>query len=179
MEERHRQGAHLERLKAESDRVEQESRQFRSRVDRLLALPIAEELARAAAERQARLTGLSRIEGELRQREAEVAQLGSMVARLEQVPTAGSLLQAVAERVQRLEKLQERLAVLDDVRQRLVTGGELLDQTQADLGRHLAEYEGVLRSLGKCPTCMQPVEPDLIRRILAELAGGPVSGHSH
>jgi exonuclease SbcC len=178
-EERHRQGAHLERLLSESDRVEHESRQYKSRVDSLMALPIAEERARDAAERQARLTGLSRIEGELRQREAELAQLGSMVARLEQVPQAGALVQSVAERVQRLEKLEERLGLVADVRHRLAKGGELLEQTEAELGQHLAEYEGVLRTLGRCPTCMQAVEPQLIRRILAELAGGPASGHSH
>jgi DNA repair protein SbcC/Rad50 len=175
----HLQGARLERLKLDQNRVEQESRVYKTRIDALTALPIVEERAREAAERQTRLTGLSRIEAELKLREAELAKAGQVVQRLAAVPRAGELLQGVADRVQRLERLQERLTQLQDAGQRLTKGGELLQQTEQDLRQHLSEYEGVLRRLGKCPTCMQPVEPGSIRRILAELAGGPVSGHSH
>lgn len=178
-QELHLQGARLERLAADIGRVDQETRFYKARVDALTALPIAEERARQAAERQARLTGLERIGGDLRQREAELAQVERVLGRLGAVPRASEQVDGALARLQRLEKLQEKLTQLQDVKSRVVKGKELLSETEAELRRHLAEYEGVLRSLGKCPTCMQPVAPGAIKGIIAELAGGPASGHSH
>lgn len=176
-EEQHRQASRLERHAADLHRVETETRHYKVRVDALTALPVAEERAREAADRQARLTGLVRMDVELKRREQELAQVGQLMSRLGAVPRANEILQQVAEKEQRLARLQERLAPLQDLQQRLSKGAELLRQTEAELTRHLAEYEAVLRRLGKCPTCMQPVEPASIKRILAELATG--SAHSH
>lgn len=168
-EEQHRQGARLERLAGELQRVEQESRTYAARVDALTALPIAEQRAREAAERQARLSGLSRIESELKQRDAELARAEQLVRRLAAAPEAGDLLTGAAERLQRLAKLEEKLGQLTDIQQRLAKGAELAAATEAELNGHLSEYESVLTSLGKCPTCMQQVAPGAVRRIIAEL----------
>jgi exonuclease SbcC len=178
-EDRHRDGARLERLGAEVERMEQESQQARSRIAALASLARAEEGAREAAERQSRLTALSRIDGELRRREGEAAQATVLSERLHAVPRATDLLQAAGGALQRLGRLQEQAAQVADVDKRVATGMDLLRKTEADLQQGLREYEAVLRRLGKCPSCMQPVEAAAIPRILAELAGGPPSGHAH
>jgi exonuclease SbcC len=178
-EELYRQEARLERLGQDLGRVDQESRFYRTRVDALTALPRAEQQAREAAERQARLTQLARIQGDLGQRDAELSKVRRELTMLDAVPSAGQKLDAAAARLQRLEKLQEKASQVQDLQGRLNTGLEYLRKTEAELAQHLAEYEAVLRRLGKCPTCLQPVEPGSIKRILAELAGGPVSGHHH
>lgn len=178
-EELYRQEAKLERLQQDVTRVESETRFYSARVDALTALPIAEQRAREAAERQVRLGSLERAQGELRQRETEMARVQGQLSRLAAVPQAADQLTEALAKLQRLEKLEKQFADVADVQQRMNKGKELLVQTEADLKAHLAEYEGVLRRLGKCPTCMQPVAPGLVKQILAELAGGPSSGHSH
>jgi exonuclease SbcC len=178
-EELHRQEARLERLAQEIGRVDQERRVYKSRIDALTALPIAEERARAAAEKQVRLTNLTRVETELKVRDTELGRLQRELGQLTGVGQAGDQVQRAQASLARLEKLEQRLADLQDVAQRVAKGKEMLAQTEGDLRAHLAEYEGVLRRLGKCPTCMQPVAPTAIKSIIAELAGGPSSGHSH
>jgi len=175
----HVQGSRLERLATELQRVELDSLTCRSRVDALTALPVAEQQAREAAERQLRLTALARIDDELKRREGELAQVGRVLSRLEGVPEAAGGTQAAAEKLQRLERLLEKQAQLADADQRLVKGSEFLRQAETDLKQALAEYEGVLKRLGKCPTCMQPVEPAAVRRIIAELSGSGGIGHTH
>ncbi|HYF78693.1 MAG TPA: AAA family ATPase [Symbiobacteriaceae bacterium] len=178
-EEAHRQEARLERLQQDLTRVETEGRFYKARVDALTALPIAEQRAREAAERQTRLTVLSRVEGDLRQRESELTRVGRELDRLGDVPKAASRVTEALAQLQRLEQLEKQLAQVQEVQQRLNTGKEYLTKTEAELRGHLSEYEGVLRHLGKCPTCMQPVAPASIKQIIAELGGGPTSGHSH
>jgi DNA repair protein SbcC/Rad50 len=178
-EELYRQEARLERLGQDLGRVEQESRFYKVRIDALNALPMAEQRAREASERQVRLAQLSRIGDDLGRRETELGTLKRELARLDAVPAAGQKVEGAGTRLQRLEKLQEKLTQVQDLQQRLTTGQEYLRKTEAELKQHLAEYEGVLRRLGKCPTCMQPVEPGSIKQIIAELAGGPASGHQH
>lgn len=178
-EELHRQGSRLERLSAEVQRVEQERRVYSARVDALTALPIAEQRAREVTERQARLTGLVRIGDELKAREAGLAQARQALARLEAAPRAEERVAQAAQRGQRLDRLVEKQSQLAELTQRLAKGAEMLRQTEAELREHLAEYEGVLRRLGKCPTCLQPVEPGSIKRIIGELAGGSGASHTH
>ncbi|HYF91193.1 MAG TPA: AAA family ATPase [Symbiobacteriaceae bacterium] len=178
-EERHLQEARLERLSQEQQRVESETRYYKVRVDALTALPIAEQRARAATERQGRLTSLERAQGEWRLREGEMARVQAQLQRLSSVPQAAGRLEGALAKLQRLEQLEKQLAQVQDVQQRVGRGQELLAQTEAELRAHLAEYESVLRRLGKCPTCMQPVAPTSIKQIIAELAGGQASGHSH
>ncbi|HWI52204.1 MAG TPA: hypothetical protein VNT01_08680, partial [Symbiobacteriaceae bacterium] len=126
-----------------------------------------------------RLGSLERAQGELRLRESEMARVQGQLNRLAAVPQAADQLTEAMAKLQRLEKLEKQFADVADVQQRMNKGKELLVQTEAELKAHLAEYEGVLRRLGKCPTCMQPVAPGSIKQILAELAGGPSSGHAH
>lgn len=178
-EERYRHGARLERLAADLDRVGQESHQYRVRIDALTALPMAEQRAREAADRQARLSGLERIGTDLKRREKELAEARRQVTQLQAAPQAGDLLEAVAAKLQRLEKLQAKAKELADVAVRSAKGEEMVHEVEADLSGRLTEYERVLRHLGRCPTCMQPVPPAAIKRILAELAGGGSGGHNH
>ncbi|HYG59980.1 MAG TPA: hypothetical protein VD902_18090, partial [Symbiobacteriaceae bacterium] len=178
-EELHRDGTKLERLSADLNRVEQEGRIYRSRIDTLTALPIAEQRAREAAEQQARLTQLARIGGDLKLRDGELSRLQGQLARLGTVEKAGQQVAGATEKIQRLERLQEKLTHLQEVQQRVNKGKEMLRDTEAELRAHLAEYEAVLKRLGQCPTCLQPVAPGTVRKIIAELAGGPASGHHH
>ncbi|HWI64741.1 MAG TPA: AAA family ATPase [Symbiobacteriaceae bacterium] len=178
-EELHRHEAKLERLNQDVTRVDTETRFYKARVDALTALPIAEQRAREAAERQARLSTLTRTHDDLRARESEIARVGRELDRLTQVPSASDRLTQAIAKLQRLEQLEKQLAQVQEVQQRLNTGKEYLHKTEAELKAHLNEYEGVLRRLGKCPTCMQPVAPSSIKQIIAELAGGAGSGHSH
>ncbi|MFZ5817844.1 MAG: AAA family ATPase [Bacillota bacterium] len=174
-----RQAGRLERLAADLGRVEQESRTYRSRLAALTALETAEARAREAAERQARLAGLTRVEADLTRRSRELAQLEQAMARLTGLDRAAEIARAVAERSQRIEQLQARRGELADVQGRIAKGQELVREQESALRKALTDYEGVLRRLGKCPTCLQPVEPGAIRRIIVELAGGEPSGHHH
>lgn len=178
-EELQRQARALDRSYLEHQRMEVEIHRNKVRVDALTALPIAEERARTALEHQARLTALSRIHLDLNRRGAELAQVEQTIAQLGQVPRAADLLGEVGAKLQRLERLQQRLAPLQEAGQRLAKGAEAMQQVNQELQGALAEYERVLRQLGKCPTCLQPVEPSSVKRIIAELAGGPASGHHH
>ncbi|HEY8345953.1 MAG TPA: AAA family ATPase [Symbiobacteriaceae bacterium] len=171
-EERHRQAVRLERLRDDLSRVEQEIRRTKARLDVLTALPLAEQRAREAAERQSRLTGLLRVEAEWKRREDERRRLEGAVARLQQVPRAAGLLEEAARLQQRLERLQECLAQWRDVEDRIARGTGMLRDVEAQLERHLGALEEILTRTGRCPTCLQPVEPAAVRRILAELAGG-------
>jgi exonuclease SbcC len=170
-EEAHRQGVRLERHALESARVDQEWHQYKRRNDGLGALPEVDAKVRAATQQQSRLTVLSRLGTDLGLREAELSTVQQRVARLVAVPQAALLVESTGDRLQRLRRLEERLTQVLDLTQRLDKGQELLRQTQGELHTHIGEYETVLRSLGTCPTCMQPVPPTAIKRILAELAG--------
>lgn len=178
-EELQRQAARLERLNQELGRVEQESRVYRTRLGALGALETAEERARAAAASQARLSSLARVEADLSRRTRELAQVEQVMTRLAGLNRAGEIAQAMAEKGQRINLLQSRLAELTEVQSRLAKGQELLRAEEANMRQALARYEQVLRQLGKCPTCMQSVEPGAIRKIMAELAGGAPSSHHH
>lgn len=178
-EELQRQSSQLERLAADLGRVEQESRVGRTRLAALNALSEAEARAREAGERQARLTSLARVEADLRGRTRELAQVEQYMARLDGLNRAAELTQTIAERSQRIAQLQTKRTELADVEGRLAKGAEFVRAAEGELKSALAEYEGVLRRLGRCPTCMQPVEPGAIRKIIGELAGGAPSGHHH
>ncbi len=178
-EEIQRRAGQLQRLATDLSRVEQESRAYRGRVAALAAIETVESRTREAAERQGRLTSLSRVEADLSRRTRELAQVDLAIARLTGIDRAAEITAAIAERTERVQQLQAKQSELAEVQQRLAKGHELVRQTDAELHKALAEYESVLRRLGKCPTCLQPVEPGTIRKIMAELAGGPPSGHSH
>lgn len=173
------QAGRLNRLAGDLGRVEQEARTYRARLGALNALDLAEERARTAAERQVRLSGLTRVESDLVRRGRELAQMEQAMSRLQGLGRAAEIAQAVAAKSQRIEQLQARQAELTEVDSRIAKGQELLREQEQGLKRSLADYEALLRRLGQCPTCLAPVEPGAIRRIIAELAGGPPSGHHH
>lgn len=173
------QASRLERLQADHNRVEQEIQRTTVRVDALTALPLAAQLAQQAAERQTRLAGLSKIAAELKQREAELHRVEQAAARLAGASRAADLLEEAARKQQRLAQLEERLARWTDLTQRMTTGQQMLRDEALKLKRHTQELEAVLTRLGRCPTCLQPVEPAAVRRILAELAEGTETGHYH
>jgi len=178
-EETQRRVGRLERLATDLSRVEQESRTYRSRVAALGAIDTVESHAREAAIRQSRLSSLTRVESDLSRRLRELDQLDRAMARLTAIDRASELTQSMADKTQRIQQLQAKQAELADLQSRLAKGEALVQEQDRALRQALAEYEGVLRRLGKCPTCLQPVQPAAIPRILAELAGGPPSGHTH
>ena len=175
----HYQAARLERLQAELTRVEEEIRSTQARIDALTALPLAAQLAEEAAERQNRLAGLSKIAADLKEREAELQRVQQAAVRLAGAPRAAELLEEAARKQERLVQMQEQLAQWTDLAQRIAKGKQLLKDVEAELQRHLQELEAVLTRLGRCPTCLQPVEPAAVRRILTELAEGTDVGHYH
>lgn len=175
----HAQGAALERLGAELARVEQEAREGRARLGALNALPAAEQGARQAQERQMRLVSLINVQAELQWRERDRMEVQRGAQRLSAVARAGELTErasVVAVRLARLEAQAVQLAELDV---RVEKGQGLRQENENALNTLLADYEQALQRLGRCPTCLQPIKPEAIARIMQELAGGPPSGHQH
>lgn len=174
-----RRGGELRAAQERWVQLEAEERQVRTRIDTLRALPGAETGAQAAGVRQERLKRLRELSDELGRRTAELLQAESGLARLAHSARATELMERAEERRQRLQRLESQREDLRDVEKRVSDGREHLRQKEAELAGHLREYEQLLMRLGRCPTCMQPVEPGAIKQIIAELAGGPPSGHQH
>lgn len=152
---------------------------IRTRIDVLSAVPRAESRIQAAGDRHERLRRLMELSDDLGRRTAELSLAESGLQRLAHSARAAELIQQAEERRERLELLQARQADLHDSEKRISEGQQLLRQKESELAGCLGEYEQVLMRLGRCPTCMQPVEPGAVKGIIAELAGGPASGHQH
>jgi DNA repair protein SbcC/Rad50 len=169
----------LARIDEDLKRRDTELGRLARELARLEAVPHAAVQVDGAAERIGRLTALVRIDEELKRRETELSRLGREVARLESVPVVDERLHGAGAALQRLDVLEQKLGALAELNNRLAAGREHVVKVEADLGQSLAEYEQVLRRMGTCPTCMQPVPAASVKRIIAELAGGPSSGHHH
>lgn len=169
----------LARIDEDLRRRDTELGRLSRELSRLERVPAASEQVQAAAERQNRLTALGRVNDDWKRLEAELGRVAREKARLEAVPRADERLSQAAAAIQRLELLQEKLSALQEVQGRIKLGNEHVAKTVAELEGHLGEYEQVLRQSGKCPTCLQPVPPALVKKIMVELAGGPSSGHHH
>ncbi|WP_124727503.1 AAA family ATPase [Staphylospora marina] len=72
----------------------------------------------------------------------------------------------------RLKDLSALNEELTDTRKRIKDGREYLKQINRDMVHLLKRLEESLRSLGKCPTCMTPLEGSVIEHILEEYGGG-------
>jgi exonuclease SbcC len=146
--------------------------------ERLLAA--AESLLDRADLAARRRDQLKEIRDELERVAAQEIQLEAQLAKLDQLDQqAESILIEVEQRQARLRELIPLRNLAQDVANRLTKDRESLHQADRELNGALADYESLLTTLGRCPTCLQEVSPQTIRRIVGELSGGPASEHSH
>lgn len=145
----------------------------------LKGLPRLESVAQAATDHQTRLTTLRQAHVEIRRRDEDLATYTRMAGRLTGVARAGDILDSIGLRRQRLEQLQGARATLAAAEESLHKGAIVEQENAAALAAGIREYGTILRQLGTCPTCLQPVAPEVVDSIIGELVGGPASVHGH
>ncbi len=169
----------MARLESQLARYDEELAQFADIPEQEERLAQAEAKAARASELDRRLQRLQGLQGELADRDAAIARVEGGLAALAGVEQAEGRLREAAllqERLAGLERLQREL---DQVGGRVSETVDAIQRTNAELQRHLSEYGELLRRLGRCPTCLQPVAPESVDRIVAELAVGTGGEHSH
>lgn len=161
----------LGRLSLQLDSVSAEAQALRRQMTAAAALPSVEERVAGAADRAGRLSRLDRARGRLDQlQQAMRATQRELVAAAGADPGAAALA-AAEQRLEQLTRLHGRLEQLEDVSARLAQGRQYLQERDGELRRLAHDYEHLLHRQGRCPTCFSQITPDVVRRIVRELAG--------
>lgn len=119
-----------------------------------------------------------RLEKELARLEAELAPFNDIAAQealLERAEQALAEAEAAAARLAELTRLEEALRKREA---EVAAERAQLQRLQQEMAVDLTVYADLLKAEGRCPTCMQPVAPEAVERIVQDLASGS-GAHSH
>jgi len=161
-------------------RLEQEMPRFADLADQEKRLLQAQSLLDRADLANQRAVRLREIRTELQQLASEEIRLTAQLVQLDQPnQDAESILVEVEQRHARLRQLTPLSAQAQEVSSHLAKERVLLSNADQALTEALSDYGRMLTALGRCPTCLQEVSHALVKQIVAELACGSPSGHSH
>jgi len=167
------------RLQRESQRLEDELAPFADLPHMEAALDRAQSLLGEAGRRQARLDRLRALQADLQRFASEAQHCRTQIDSLEGVPRASACLDALHGHLGRLSQLQAKLTRWQEFADLAAKDVEALQAVSLALTGDLAQYEIALQTLGRCPTCGQPVDPDAVSRLMGQAAGAPGAGHGH
>jgi exonuclease SbcC len=156
---------HLQRITVERATAHTVRDKFRCVPDALRSVSEAETLA-------PRLARLERVRNEWLKWSGEKRRALEESRKWGRVPEILPLLSGTELLYKRMKDLTVLSGELDDTRKRIKDGREYLEQVNRDMVHLLGLLEESLRSLGKCPTCMTPLEGSVIEHILKEYGGG-------
>jgi exonuclease SbcC len=148
-------------------------------IGRLLGVHVVDAAIRdTQRDLKGRKAEIGRQEKELLRLETELAPYDDIAERELQLDLAEALLaeaETAAARLAELTRVRQELAARSS---QAAAERETLVRTQQQLNADLAVYADVLKQAGRCPTCLQPIAPDAVERILAGLSDG-ADEHEH
>jgi len=159
----------LERLARRRQRVEDEEASARRTLGRTASLPEAARALELCGTTVGTLAALERRRERLRAVEHESARLHDQLR-----PTAGlergrTVIDAgIAPILDRLKRLETLGRSLREAESRIATGRRYLRDRNVEIAAVAGEYGRALRSLGRCPLCMNRIDARTIERIMRE-----------
>jgi exonuclease SbcC len=148
------------------DNLCQHTRHIPARLKQLVNL---EQRAAWYEQLKARASKLARVKGE------KESQLG-IVALCSYLPRAAGKYSRIEPLKTKLIELGFLATKLKDILDRLDRGKIFLNESNMALKSLAREYGILLQDLGRCPTCLEPVSRDSIRRIIMQLTKGVDDG---
>lgn len=167
--------AGLEELLARWDDNRERLDRGRQYLARLVAVPQAEARCGAAEARYVRLRELTPLPERWQRLHADLAAARGQMERAAHAEAGGAPLQGAQDRAHRLAQLAPVVAQLAAWQQAAAQNRAVLADSARLLRSLAAEYDALLQAAGRCPTCLSPVTPDTLRRIVLEIAPGEVA----